>query len=222
MSQSVGIPLYNGVWGGGSLFRVIQQQAVTFISFHQTLFTTPTCAPHLRSSCHTKLLPAGSEGEDAWERWRMDKIKSGKRKKRKTEGETRRVGFREAVSRLLALILFARCSCLSWQRQRCMGREKKKKEGQWVLSAAVALTENRRFENGHGSSQKNSQWHGEVSQGSFFFVCFYERWVCPRFLAPVLLEERGQTIKIWFKPNALWKESSHYAVMLTCKNALWC
>lgn len=105
--KSLGIKCHNRlefpfitVWG--SLLRVIQQRAATFISFHQTLFITPTCAPHLQSSCHTKLLPAGSEGEDGRERWRME------RKKRKKEGETTRVGFREAVSHLLALILFTR------------------------------------------------------------------------------------------------------------------
>lgn len=80
------------------------------------------------------------------------------RKKRKKEGETTRVGFREAVSHLLALILFTRCADLVCpdKGRDAWGGKKKTKEGQWVLSAPVALTENRRFENSHGSSQKNT------------------------------------------------------------------
>lgn len=48
------------VWG--SLLRVIRQRAATFISFHQTLFITPTCAPHLQSSCHNQTAPSWQRG----------------------------------------------------------------------------------------------------------------------------------------------------------------
>lgn len=69
-----------------AMFRVIQQRAATFISFHQTLFTTPTCAPHQQSSCHTKLLPAGSEGEDGWQRCAVrtkSNVGKGKRERKR-------------------------------------------------------------------------------------------------------------------------------------------
>lgn len=129
MSQSVGIPLYSGEEeGGGNV-----QGHPTKGSYIYQLPPDAVYHPHLRT---TPTVELSHQTAPSWQRGggRMaemrgsDKIKRGKRKKRKKEGETRRVGFREAVSHLLALILFARWSCLSWQRQRCMGREEKKKK----------------------------------------------------------------------------------------------